>query len=55
MLVSRNGIPRAAGSHAAIERTETGYTVRYDHCKGCGLCVEECPTGAVLMRNEERL
>ena len=40
---------------AAIERTETGYTVRYDHCKGCGLCVEECPTGAVLMRNEERL
>lgn len=37
---------------AAIERTETGYAVKYDYCKGCGLCVEECPTGSIRMRNE---
>ncbi len=36
----------------AIARTETGYAVKYDYCKGCGLCVQECPTGAITMHKE---
>ncbi len=39
----------------AITKTETGYAVKYDYCKGCGLCVEECPTGSVTMRAEAML
>jgi NADPH-dependent glutamate synthase beta subunit-like oxidoreductase len=31
-------IQRAAGG---------GFEIDYDHCKGCGICVEECPRGAM--------
>jgi 2-oxoacid:acceptor oxidoreductase delta subunit (pyruvate/2-ketoisovalerate family) len=31
-----------------------GYRFDYDFCKGCGLCVEECPCGAIQMIPEER-
>lgn len=37
----------------AVARLEGGYAVNTDYCKGCGLCVAECPTGAVLMREEK--
>jgi NADPH-dependent glutamate synthase beta subunit-like oxidoreductase len=30
------------------------YAVDYDFCKGCGLCVAECPCGAIEMEPEER-
>jgi NADPH-dependent glutamate synthase beta subunit-like oxidoreductase len=26
-----------------------GYAIDYDYCKGCGLCVAECPCGAIEM------
>ncbi len=26
-----------------------GYMIDYDYCKGCGICVEECPCGAVQL------
>jgi 2-oxoacid:acceptor oxidoreductase delta subunit (pyruvate/2-ketoisovalerate family) len=29
------------------------YEVDYDYCKGCGICVEECPCGAIQMEPEE--
>jgi NADPH-dependent glutamate synthase beta subunit-like oxidoreductase len=29
------------------------YVVDLDYCKGCGLCVEECPTGSMRMEPEE--
>jgi len=29
------------------------YEVDYDYCKGCGICVEECPCGAIEMQPEE--
>ena len=29
------------------------YEIDYDFCKGCGLCVAECPSGAIEMVPEE--
>ncbi len=36
----------------AITKLERGYDVKIDYCKGCGLCVVECPSGAISMREE---
>ena len=30
------------------------YEIDYDYCKGCGLCAEECPCGAIDMEKERR-
>ncbi len=38
----------------AIERSAGGYAVLGDYCKGCGLCVQECPTGSIAMQDEWR-
>lgn len=41
----------------AIARDQSlaeGYYIRDRYCKGCGLCVEECPRGAVLLKEEQR-
>lgn len=38
--------------NAVIKLDPTGsyaYEIDYDHCKGCGLCAEECPCGAIEM------
>jgi 2-oxoacid:acceptor oxidoreductase delta subunit (pyruvate/2-ketoisovalerate family) len=29
------------------------YEIDYDYCKGCGLCLAECPCGAIMMVPEE--
>jgi NADPH-dependent glutamate synthase beta subunit-like oxidoreductase len=29
------------------------YEIDYDFCKGCGLCVAECPCGAIIMEPEQ--
>ena len=29
-----------------------GYRFDYDYCKGCGICVTECPCGAIVMEPE---
>jgi Pyruvate/2-oxoacid:ferredoxin oxidoreductase delta subunit len=29
-----------------------GYAINYDYCKGYGLCVSECPAGAITMELE---
>ncbi|MHC4606050.1 MAG: FAD-dependent oxidoreductase [Planctomycetota bacterium] len=34
----------------AIVRDGDGYKFLYDYCKGCGICVEECPRGASHIR-----
>ena len=36
----------------AIIRHGDSYEVNADYCKGCGLCVAECPTGAIRMYEE---
>ena len=38
----------------AVERVDGGYRVLDDYCKGCGLCVKECPTGSMDMVEEAR-
>lgn len=39
----------------AVRRAEGGgYEVLGDYCKGCGLCVRECPTGSMKMLEETR-
>ena len=38
----------------AVKRTAEGYVVLTDYCKGCGLCVKECPTGSMKMVEEAR-
>ncbi|MGA8927142.1 MAG: 4Fe-4S binding protein, partial [Solirubrobacterales bacterium] len=30
-----------------------GYAIDLDFCKGCGLCVQECPCGAIEMIPEK--
>ncbi len=39
----------------AIIKLDHGYEVKTDYCKGCGLCVAECPTGSVQMYGEGTL
>ncbi len=29
-----------------------GYDIALDYCKGCGVCVAECPRGAIVMTRE---
>jgi pyruvate ferredoxin oxidoreductase delta subunit len=38
----------------AIKVLEDGY-IEHDfyYCKGCGICAEECPVDAIVMKDEE--
>jgi 2-oxoacid:acceptor oxidoreductase delta subunit (pyruvate/2-ketoisovalerate family) len=40
----------------AVIKLEPGgsyaYEIDYDYCKGCGLCAQECPCGAIEMDAE---
>ncbi len=41
--------------NAVIKLDEPGpyaYEIDLDYCKGCGLCAEECPCGAIEMEPE---
>jgi Pyruvate/2-oxoacid:ferredoxin oxidoreductase delta subunit len=31
-----------------------GYEIALEYCKGCGLCVRECPTGAIALQEESK-
>ena len=37
----------------AISKHDGGYSVDPDYCKGCGLCVAECPTGSIHMHEDQ--
>jgi NADPH-dependent glutamate synthase beta subunit-like oxidoreductase len=37
---------------AAIRRVDGRYEIDEQHCKGCGICVAECPRGAMLLEPE---
>jgi Pyruvate/2-oxoacid:ferredoxin oxidoreductase delta subunit len=36
-----------------VSRVEGGFAIDYAHCKGCGICVAECPRGAMALVAEE--
>ena len=38
----------------AISRSPAGhgFVIDLEHCKGCGICAEECPRGAIVMTRE---
>jgi len=36
-----------------ISRDKKMESIDYEHCKGCGICVEVCPTNALLMFPEQ--
>jgi len=38
----------------AISKKNGEYEVNYDYCKGCGICKEECPRGAITMEEEAK-
>lgn len=38
----------------AIRKENGNNSIDYDHCKGCGICVEECPRDAMVMEEEGR-
>jgi NADPH-dependent glutamate synthase beta subunit-like oxidoreductase/Pyruvate/2-oxoacid:ferredoxin oxidoreductase delta subunit len=38
----------------AVKHEPGGYVVLADYCKGCGICVKECPTGSMKMVEDER-
>jgi pyruvate ferredoxin oxidoreductase delta subunit len=37
---------------AITRRADGRFDIDYDHCKGCGICAEECPRGAMVMTRE---
>ncbi len=39
---------------AVLHKTngEYGYEINFDYCKGCGICVHECPRAAMIMVEE---
>lgn len=38
----------------AVQKLAGGYRIAAEYCKGCGLCVRECPTGSIALREEQR-
>lgn len=40
---------------AILQRRDGGFEIDLVHCKGCGVCVEECPRGAMAMVPEREL
>jgi NADPH-dependent glutamate synthase beta subunit-like oxidoreductase/Pyruvate/2-oxoacid:ferredoxin oxidoreductase delta subunit len=38
----------------AVSHGPAGYSVLTDYCKGCGICVRECPTGSMILQEELR-
>ncbi|MBK6714370.1 MAG: FAD-dependent oxidoreductase [Burkholderiales bacterium] len=41
----------------AVQRVDAvlgGYRVNTDYCKGCGVCVRECPTGSMAMSEDTK-
>ena len=47
------GVVTAAELLAVAAFREDRHEVDYDFCKGCGICAEECPCGAIQMQPEE--
>ena len=44
---------RCLPDNAIVKLADGQYAIDYDYCKGCGLCVAECPSGAIEMEPEQ--
>jgi 4Fe-4S binding domain len=46
---------RVCPDNAVVKLGDPGelYEIDYDYCKGCGVCVAECPSGAIEMVPED--
>jgi NADPH-dependent glutamate synthase beta subunit-like oxidoreductase len=40
------------GDGDGVDANVNGYAIDLDYCKGCGICVSECPSGAIRMEPE---
>ena len=38
----------------AVRPEKDSYIILYTYCKGCGICAEECPKGAISLVAEEQ-
>ena len=38
---------------AVLKDSDTGRHINYDYCKGCGICVVECPRNAMALQEED--
>jgi len=38
----------------SIDDSPQGRQISYDYCKGCGICVTECPRNAMVLTEEEK-
>ncbi len=38
----------------SVNENNSGYTINYDFCKGCGVCSIECPRNAIKLEREEK-
>jgi Pyruvate/2-oxoacid:ferredoxin oxidoreductase delta subunit len=52
MLLARSVLIVLKLSEAA-DANVNGYEIDLDFCKGCGMCVAECPCGAIEMVPEK--
>lgn len=39
---------------SAVEKTKDGPKIKYEFCKGCGICARECTKEAIEMKPEEK-
>ena len=45
-------LPDLLSGRRDLARRETGYRIDGDYCKGCGMCVAECPRSAMEMQEK---
>jgi 2-oxoacid:acceptor oxidoreductase delta subunit (pyruvate/2-ketoisovalerate family) len=38
---------------SSVMKVDGEFQFNYDYCKGCGICAEECPRGAIYIKEEE--
>lgn len=48
---SRRLVPRQKGTGGNLYKEYFDFNFKY--CKGCGICAAECPSGAIVMVEEE--
>jgi NADPH-dependent glutamate synthase beta subunit-like oxidoreductase len=53
LALAGDGVHRYGPGLPVAGEPERRYAIHLDYCKGCGMCVAECPCGAIRMEPEE--